>query len=1191
MPQLNLQLLGSFQVSVAGEPVSAFPTSKVRALLAFLALEADRPHERALLASLLWPDETPEKSLANLRQGLHRLEHACDGVGLAAPLLRSSRHAVQLNPALAWSSDAGQLLGAVAAARAHPHRRLSVCGACIGALREAAALYRGELLAGFSVGRSLPFDEWLSLRRDQLREACAWALASLAAYHEQRGEGEAARDALRRWLELEPWHEEAHQRLIMSLARDGQRAAALAQFERCRQRLARDLGAEPWTETVALVSRARSGLLDVGAAPPFSVPAAEPPMVAREAELAAISAHLASPHGRLLTLTGPGGSGKTRIALAAATEARGGFADGIFFVALAAVTTPAGMLAAVVAALGLLVQRQDADPATMLRDYLRERELLLVLDNCEQLLAGAALLADLLACAPGLRLLVTSRAPLRLAAEEVLAVDGLALPPLRAMDVGCGADAPALDQVPAVRLFLQVARRAAPGFAPDAEDLGAIAAICHAVDGLPLALLMAAGLVTRRAPAAILTLLQQNLDLLTSDWRGMPERHQSVRALFASSHLLVGAAERHVLAHCALFAGPFSREAVAAVGGEGLACMALPLPCELQAGHCRYQPAQCGTAQALETLAEHALLQRHGPGRYALHPLVRQFVAETFATLPLAEQAAGQARHRSFFLSLLSHMADQITGPDGRAAVERLRDAVGDIYVAWQTAVEADDYALIAATIPGFRKVARIGAIHSTRAIALSAAIERFRTRDGAAVRSLLVRLLVLQAEAAYTWGDYQALISSAADASALADAQGLALEAAEARLAWGKGLWRLGDQAGARAQLRRAAASLRGEGAGRVGQQLRSDIHYYQGMIDWVQGAFGPARAHYTAALRIAPAAASYGETFYHTLGGGAGAQRSTRAAVSYGEGDALNTLALLALTQGAYREAIAHGGAARAIYQASGNQAGESLALISLGLAHMYCWEDLAAQEVFETSQHRCAQTGDRQSASLAALLGGILLTRVGAYDEAHAALDESLARCRELNHRWGLSFGLAYQGLLRHLVGDQAGAAASCREALGLVEQLGDPMLDTYAATNLGHALAALDRPAEARAYYERAATFRQLIGQSHLAPEPLAGLARLALVRGDLAGALAHVEAILAIGDATGLAGTDEPARIAVVCHAVLSAAGDPRAGAVVAAGARRLAERAERLAGSELRQRLTQAVAANVSLLTLAGRPL
>lgn len=1187
MIELHLQLLGSFQVRVAGTPVTTFPTNKARALLVFLALEADRPHERERLAHVLWPDELPEKSLANLRQGIHRLEHACAGVAL----LHTTRHAVQLNPALELRSDVGQLLAAVAAAQAHDHRRLSVCGPCIGALREATALYRGDLLVGFSGGDGLPFDEWLTTRREHLRGACAWALAALATYHEQRGEGEAARTALRRWLELEPWHEEAHQRLITSLARDGQRGAVLAQFARCRRSLARELNVEPSSETIELVNKARSGRLGDWPAPPFSVPAAEPPLVARETELAVIGAHLALRHGRLFTLSGPGGSGKTRIALAAATAARGSFTDGIFFVPLAHITTPDGMLAAVVAALGLRVQSHDADPVTLLHAYLRDRELLLVLDNCEQLLAGANLLADLLAAAPALHLLVTSRAALRLAAEAVLAVDGLALPPLTALALhqGSVADAATLDHVPAVRLFLQTARRAAPGFAPNPEELHAIAAICHAVGGLPLALLIAAGLVTKLAPAAILRLLQQNLDLLTTDWRGMPARHQSVRALFESSRQLVGATERLVLAHCALFPGTFTREAVAAVvGGDGLGCALLPLPCEQQFGRCQYLPATCGTALALETLTEHALLQRHGPGRYTLHPLVRQFVAEGFTMLPVAEQAAGQARHRTFFLHLLSHLADQITGPNGREAVGRLRDAVGDISVAWQTAVAADDYSLIAATLPGFRTVARIGAIHSTRAIALTEAIARFRTRDGAAVKHLLVKLLVLQAEVAYTWGDYQALIAAAAEATALAVAQGFALEAAEAHLAWGKGLWRLGDAAGAREQLKDAAANARGL-TGEISQRLRSSIHSYQGLIDWSRGAFGPARAHYTAALRIAPAAASYGEAFYDALGGGVGAQRNPRTAASYGEGDALNTVALVALAQGAYREALTHGNAAHASYQATGNQSGASRALISVGLAQMYGWEDLAAQEAFVASQHRCVEIGDHQNANLAAMLGGILLTRLGAYDEAQAALEASLAHGRERNYRWALSFGLAYQGLLRHLMGDHVGAAASCHEALGLIEQIGDPMLDSYAATHLGHALAALGRPAEAWAYYERAATFRRLIGQRHLAPDPLAGLARLALERGDLADALTHVETILSISDTTGLVGTDEPGRIAVVCHAVLTAAGDARAATVLATGARSLAARAERLAASPwLQQRLTQIVAANVALLMLAG---
>jgi tetratricopeptide (TPR) repeat protein len=333
-----------------------------------------------------------------------------------------------------------------------------------------------------------------------------------------------------------------------------------------------------------------------------------------------------------------------------------------------------------------------------------------------------------------------------------------------------------------------------------------------------------------------------------------------------------------------------------------------------------------------------------------------------------------------------------------------------------------------------------------------------------------------------------------------------------------------------------------------------------------WSCGRFGQAHAHYRAALRIAQSVA-----------------------YRYGESDAHNNLALVAISQGAYGAALAHAEAALSIYRASGNRAGEGLGLISLGMARMYRSEDSAAQDAFVTSEYIFMLTGDRQNESFAALLSAMLLMRLGAYDAARAALDRGLAISRKIDHRWGLGVGLAYEGMLRHLTGDQPGAVASCRAALEISEQMGDLMIGAYALTHLGHALAAMGQLSEAASCYERTVSIRDGLCQQHLTPDARAGLARIALERGDYPVARAHCEAILRTAELTLLAGVEEPTRVILTCYRGLTLAGDARAEPLLDNAGQQLRERVARLPNPWLQKTLGNAVAANRELLALADQ--
>jgi predicted ATPase len=341
------------------------------------------------------------------------------------------------------------------------------------------------------------------------------------------------------------------------------------------------------------------------------------PLIGRRPELAELGQRLADPACRLLTLVGPGGIGKTRLAIRAAREFGHLFADGVAFVPLAPLTSGSFIIPAIAQALGFSFSG-PVEPQTQLVHYLRDKHLLLVLDNAEHLLldGAAEVVCDLHAQARRVTLVVTSREVLDLQAEWVFEVHGLPV----AEPLPANADAAA----GAVELFLQRARRADVGFTLMAEDLPAIQRICELVAGLPLAIELAASWVRTLTCAEIAAELERSLDVLATSARDVPARHRSMRAAFDHSWTLLSAEEQRVLEKLSVFRGSFSREAAEHVGGAALGL--------------------------LSSLASKSLVQRARSGRYALHELLHEYAAAHLAAEPAA-WAAAHEQHYAFFLA------------------------------------------------------------------------------------------------------------------------------------------------------------------------------------------------------------------------------------------------------------------------------------------------------------------------------------------------------------------------------------------------------------------------------------------------------------------------------------------------------------------------------------------------------------
>jgi DNA-binding SARP family transcriptional activator/predicted ATPase len=325
MSRLAIQLLGPFRVSLDGQPVTGFASDKVRALLAYLAVEADRPHRREKLVGLLWPDWPEAGARANLRRTLANLRQAIGDHQASPPFLLMSRQSLQFNRASDAWVDA--LAFRALLERQQPAEDVAQ------RWEQAVSLYGGDLLEGFSVKDSAAFEDWQLLKREQLQRQALAALGQLASHAARIGELGRACDYAHRRVDLEPWQEEAHQQLMRLLALAGRRSEALAQYEVCRRYLAGELGVEPAQQTTGLYQRIRDGKLRAPAAspaislhgserpPPFlakeeAAAAGKPVIVARERELGALAGFLEralAGHGRVVFVAGEAGSGKTAL--------------------------------------------------------------------------------------------------------------------------------------------------------------------------------------------------------------------------------------------------------------------------------------------------------------------------------------------------------------------------------------------------------------------------------------------------------------------------------------------------------------------------------------------------------------------------------------------------------------------------------------------------------------------------------------------------------------------------------------------------------------------------------------------------------------------------------------------------------------------------------------------------------------
>ncbi len=602
MAKLEISLFGQFQVLLNEAPVTAFESVKVRALLAYLATEHARSHARESLASLLWPDWPQQSAMRNLRNALADLRQNIMDRGGPSPFLLITRETIQLNREAEVWVDVGEFEKAIGEQRSAIGEQRSAIGeqrsgtsdqqSSIGRSewfsrsKSSISLYRGPFLEGFNLKDSPAFEEWLLAKREYFCQQMLKALSRLCEWSLEPGEYEQAEGYARRQIELEPWREQATQQLMRALSLQGKRVQALAQFESLKKALQRELGVEPSEETVQLyqsirdeetrgesdqgveVSLAPSSLSSASPAPSplphHNLPLQLTSFIGREKEMAAVI-HLLQT-ARLVTLTGPGGTGKTRLALRVAGDLLDQYEDGVWLVELAPLADPALVSTIAARALGLR-ELSGAQMMTLLQEYLEHKQVLLILDNCEHVIDACARLSDtLLQACPKLSILTSSREALGIAGEVPYRV-----PPLTLPETAESLPVEMLGQYEAIWLFVERAATVSPGFSLTPASAPAILQVCQRLDGIPLAIELAAARVKLLQVHEISQRLDDRFRLLTGGSRAALPRYQTLRASIDWSYELLSPTERSLLQRLSVFTGGWVLEAAEAVGcGEGL---------------------------------------------------------------------------------------------------------------------------------------------------------------------------------------------------------------------------------------------------------------------------------------------------------------------------------------------------------------------------------------------------------------------------------------------------------------------------------------------------------------------------------------------------------------------------------------------------------------------------------------------
>ena len=1118
---LALTLFGPIVITREGEPVDRFRSQTEVALLVYLA-HTGQTHTREALADLLWDASSTAQSLSNLRTVLSRLRKR---VGDELVITRKTVALRSAKPSAVDSVRLQQDLLAIG----NPKTPAEAAQ-----LSAALTLHAEDFLAGFYLPGAPRFNDWVAVEQEKLRRQVFGGLERLISYALSEPDPPLGIAAARQWLAMDNLHETAHAHLIRLLALDGQTNAALAQYDQLVTILEDELGIAPSSKTMDLITRVgRGDVVPVSASNrstqvviPQNLPRELTPFIGRTVERAALVERLLDPGYPLITVTGEGGMGKTRLALAAARAIVAGdglpapvFPDGIWFVSLAAIDnqgpTRQTIAIAIGAAIGLSFYG-DRPPSDQLLALLQAKSCLLVLDNFEHLLEtdAPALVIDLLQAGPNVHLLTTSRAPLDLNSEFIVRLGGLPIP--------YGAASPKGKPVPgkaatydSVRLFGERASRTGQPF-DLADCVDDVAAICRYVAGVPLGIELAAAWIDRLSCTDIAASLATNVDFLATTKLDVPERQRSMRAVFDYSWALLNPEAQQALAEASVFRGGFDRDAATAVLGTH--------------------------AEQLKYLVDHSLLERHSDGRYSLHELVREFAADKrMAADPIAEATDVRQRHGKYYLDLVG---GQLRGANTEATITAARTDVDNVRKAWRWAVDGPHPAAVARSWQGlWTFYVRRGLFQeglqsfddAQRALELDA-----KDPDQQAA---ILRLQVARASLLNGLNRYDEAIMLAQELLQATDSQADPFLSAHARLIWGTALFRQGHHVEALTQLELGLIETQHADLG----SLEADIRRRQGTALLELADLSQAREELQQAL-----------TIYREAGN------------RVGEAHILGDLGWLEQRSHQLTAARAYQTEALAIHRELDNRQGVTITLINLAGV---CGMQRHFAEAIGFHREALAnleQIDDRYHRSLVNHGLGLELSRLGDYAQARGHYEQSMAIDEAIGDESGLTWSRNNLGLLYNHLEEYDTALTLHQEALSLSQKLHSPTTEGLAWSRIGQDLYGLGKFDESIAAFHAAMQIQTTLGQKIWRIESCAGKANALLDQNRPEEALALIETILPMLNDEALQGAREPFRIYWNCYRVLKTVQDPRSESVLTEARRELLQQAEAIPDDSLR---------------------
>lgn len=1114
---LRLHVLGTPIFEFNQEPLTAdMISTKGQALLVYLALTG-RPHQRTTLAGLLWGDMPEESARANLRLTLSKLRK-----WLGDEHLYATRLEVGLNQY--WLD-------------LHEFEQNAAAN-----LQTVCQLYRADFLTGFEVPHAAEFETWTLAVREQVRQTAVRALYDHIETAVQTQQAALGIQAARKLLTIEPWHEAAHRQLMRLLAADGQRTAALTQYETCRRLLADELDIAPAAETTALyeaiitdeLPRWHTATFATSPTPlvstpppPHNLPIQFAPFIGRAAALERLQQRLQDSRYRLMTLLGEGGVGKTRLSLAAAEQLLPHFPDGVWFVPLTGLETAATndhletenrVVSAIAVALGLTFV-SGHPPSQQLANHLRHKQLLLILDNFEPLLDTAGLLTTLLSTAPHIKLLATSREPLQLQAEIIFRLNGLDLPTSEEWAVASATDS--------VQLFAERSERATGQNLLTADNLPRIVQLCRFVNGSPLAIELIASWARWLSLDAIWAELENNVLRLETTLRDVPERHRSLQAVFTTSWQLLTPDEQQLLAQLAVFRGGFQLDGVKAVTGT--------------------RPT------TLFALLNKSLVQHHTADYYNLHELLRVFAQNQLDHLPI-DQDALRDRHAKHYLTQINQRAATFAGPHPQNALRETQAEIENLLQAWQWASARPLFDWLLPAVSGMGSYWSYAGLYSEGEAHLRHTIEQ--VQQGAAATNtaqhhhLQAALALEQATMLYELSKLEQLYTAAQTAITLSQQVNDPLIEAGARLRLGQYHWRLGQYEDAADELTTAEQLAQQHGL----LNLEGIICRSQAANVWRQGNL--------------PAAQHFGE-------------RSV--SLHQQSGDTRNLLrsqyflAILAQNRQQLSVARAYLEPMLSTAHELGDRQLEMGAISLLGQITNYESKFEEALTYYELEGQLAEELGMPWQIGSNLSNRGDLWLKLGQFDRAAAFYERALALFRQLGSGLAQANVLAYMGLLSFWQGAFTNGRTHCEEALKIAQQENARREQAFARLFLAHNLYGLKQWSAAKSAYELACEAWLQIDDLSRHMEAQAGCARVYLKMGDIPAAVAAIDPIRTFLASTALDGANDPIWVYVTCYKVLQAAAAPEAQQYAEDGRRYLTGRANQIHDPTLRQQFLVAI--------------